>query len=199
MEEDGGVFGRRLYNDISQDTLNLSNIHFENNDGGEFWNTVKIDDKPTSRFQLKDDEPNHHQHHHHHTHLQSVSEKADESNLNFSFHEETLGADKEGLNKSRQILKTPILKHINDHSFLKNATKLLNASEIESLREINENLLSKIMKIDDDRAKIYNTVERLIQEKNELLEKEYQARTENLRLDRELHRLRDQYTLEKGE
>lgn len=199
MEEDGGAFGRRLYNDISQDTLNLSNIHFENNDGGEFWNTVKIDDKPTSRFQLKDDEPNHHQHHHHHTHLQSVSEKADESNLNFSFHEETLGADKEGLNKSRQILKTPILKHINDHSFLKNATKLLNASEIESLREINENLLSKIMKIDDDRAKIYNTVERLIQEKNELLEKEYQARTENLRLDRELHRLRDQYTLEKGE
>ena len=199
MEEDGGAFGRRLYNDISQDTLNLSNIHFENNDGGEFWNTVKIDDKPTSRFQLKDDEPNHHHQHHHHTHLQSVSEKADESNLNFSFHEETLGADKEGLNKSRQILKTSILKHINDHSFLKNATKLLNASEIESLREINENLLSKIMKIDDDRAKIYNTVERLIQEKNELLEKEYQARTENLRLDRELHRLRDQYTLEKGE
>ena len=159
---------------ISQDFLNISQININDN---ELQSTNFVDQTPTSRFLSPPENK------YSHMCLQNLG-VVDEERNNFSFDNNSIFLGTLGLNNG-SIAQNPIQTQMNNT----NLSRLLNKSEIDLMKDWNESLLEKMLKIGDDKGKLYQIIERLIFEKKELMEKEVTTKSEIMIAQQESNRL----------
>jgi len=191
LDNDTSVFhGTRLFPnkqlDFSQDILNFSQIGFDPHENHELMMTNDPfgGNKPTSRF-VDDQQVN-------------VNTRYG-TEFNPQGTQQFYGRNPMMMSKSMtggSILRG--MQNMNASMMIRGGdNSMIDISNVELLKTMHESFFSCVMQSDNEKARLLNEVQRLLQEKEQMMEREISARNESRFLELELKRLVEENQKEK--